>query len=63
MKQFLSHVTGMEGYLIFSMMVFFIFFLILIWWVITADKNYIHKMKQMPLEENDSALTIKTNRV
>lgn len=63
MKQFLTHVTGMEGYLIFSMLVFVIFFLVLIWWILTVDKNYICKMKQMPLEENESAVTIKTNRV
>jgi cytochrome c oxidase cbb3-type subunit 4 len=63
MKQFLSHVTGMEGYLIFSMMVFLIFFLVLLWWVFTADKNYITKMKQMPLEDSDSPLTINNNHI
>lgn len=50
MKQFLYNVTGVDGYLIFSMMVFFLFFLGLIWWVIRADKKYITQMKNLPLD-------------
>lgn len=52
MKQFLTHVTGMEGYLIFSMVVFILFFVGLLWWVFTADKAYIEKMKNLPLDKN-----------
>lgn len=52
MKQFLSGVSGMEGYLIFSMLVFLFFFIGLLWWVFKADKQYIQKMKNMPLEQN-----------
>jgi hypothetical protein len=52
MKQFLANVTGMEGYLIFSMMIFITFFIGLLWWVIRVDKSYIQKMKNLPLEKN-----------
>ncbi len=54
MRQFLSNVTGMENYLIFSMMIFFFFFVGLLWWVFRADKNYINRMKNMPLEDSDN---------
>ncbi len=51
MKQFLANVQGVDGYLIFSMIVFMLFFLGLIWWVIKADKGYVTKMKHLPLDE------------
>jgi cbb3-type cytochrome oxidase subunit 3 len=54
MKQFLENVTGMEGYLIFSMMIFIPFFLILLWWVFTADKKYISEMESLPLDETET---------
>jgi cbb3-type cytochrome oxidase subunit 3 len=50
MKQFLTNVEGVDGYLIFSMIVFMLFFVGLLWWVFTADKEYIHKMKNIPLD-------------
>lgn len=53
MKQFLENITGMEGYLIFSMMVFIAFFIGLMIWVYKADKNYIEKMKNLPLDKNN----------
>lgn len=53
MKQFLDHVTGMEGYLIFSMIVFFSFFIGLLVWVFKADKKYIKEMENLPLDKNN----------
>lgn len=50
MKQFLSHVSGMEGYLIFSMVVFLLFFVGLLWWVFTADKKTLDQAKNIPFE-------------
>lgn len=50
MKQFLANVQGVDGYLIFSMIVFIAFFVGLLWWVFAADKGYISKMKNIPLE-------------
>lgn len=50
MKQFLANVTGMDGYLIFSMIVFFLFFVGLIWWVYRADKSYISRMENLPFD-------------
>jgi cbb3-type cytochrome oxidase subunit 3 len=53
MKQFLENVSGVEGYLIFSMIVFLTFFIGLLVWVFKADKNYINKMKNLPLDQNN----------
>lgn len=50
MKQFLANVEGVDGYLIFSLVVFMAFFIGLIWWVLKADKQYIDKMKQIPFD-------------
>jgi cytochrome c oxidase cbb3-type subunit 4 len=50
MKQFLANVEGVDGYLIFSLIVFMLFFIGLLWWVFKADKNYIQKMKNIPLD-------------
>ncbi|MBP9187488.1 MAG: CcoQ/FixQ family Cbb3-type cytochrome c oxidase assembly chaperone [Bacteroidia bacterium] len=51
MKQFLGNVQGVDGYLIFSLIVFLLFFIGLLWWVFTADKDYINKMKNIPLDK------------
>jgi len=53
MGQFLNNVTGMSGYLIFSMIIFITFFVGLLIWVFKADKKYIDKMKNLPLENNN----------
>jgi cytochrome c oxidase cbb3-type subunit IV len=51
MKQFLANVTGMDGYLIFSMVLFFLFFVGLIWWVYKADQSYINEMEKLPFDQ------------
>ncbi|MEI6881273.1 MAG: CcoQ/FixQ family Cbb3-type cytochrome c oxidase assembly chaperone [Bacteroidota bacterium] len=50
MKQYLANVQGVDGYLIFSMIVFMVFFIGLLFWVFKADKKYIDKMKNIPLD-------------
>jgi cbb3-type cytochrome oxidase subunit 3 len=50
MKQYLANVQGVDGYLIFSMIIFISFFIGLLFWVFKADKKYIDKMKNIPLD-------------
>jgi cbb3-type cytochrome oxidase subunit 3 len=50
MKQYLANVQGVDGYLIFSMIVFMSFFIGLLFWVFKADKKYTDKMKNIPLD-------------
>jgi len=46
---------------IFSLVVFFIFFVCLLWWVVVVDKDYITKMKNIPIEENKSEYNTSLN--
>lgn len=58
-KHYFERIQGIELYPVISLLIFFIFFVLLFVWVITADKKYINKMKGLPLddvklnEEND----------
>jgi len=48
---------GMEHVAIWpviSFVIFFLFFLCLLWWVFTADKNFIERMRQLPVEQDPS---------
>ena len=50
-------ISGVEIYPIFSLLIFFIFFVLLFWWVFTAKKDYIQNMEQIPFEtENDQTI-------
>lgn len=50
-KQHIQNMTGIEnGYLIFSLIVFFVFFVGVLWWTFTADKAYIKDMEDKPFE-------------
>jgi len=61
-KDVLQGIDNVAIWPIISFVIFFLFFLVLIWWVMTADKGYIRKMKQLPLEDVASdTLDTKTN--
>jgi hypothetical protein len=52
-------IAGIEIYPLISLVIFFTFFVVLFYWVITAKKDYINKVSQIPLEnnhQNDSTL-------
>ncbi len=49
-KQYAETITGIEIYPIISFLIFFTFFIGLTIWVIKADKGFINKMENMPLE-------------
>ncbi|NNC70648.1 MAG: CcoQ/FixQ family Cbb3-type cytochrome c oxidase assembly chaperone [Flavobacteriaceae bacterium] len=54
------HMETMEGVAIYpmiSLLIFFIFFAVLFWWVFTARKEYITKVSNLPLE-NDNNLEL-----
>lgn len=55
-KQYLETIEGVELYPIISLIIFFSFFVLLFWWVFSAKKEYITKMSNIPLteEENDN---------
>lgn len=49
-KQHLKNVEIMDGYLIFSLLVFMVFFIGVVVWLNKVDKKYISDMKNKPLE-------------
>ena len=53
-KNVLEHIGGIENYGIISILLFFASFLGALIWVFTLKKNYINKMKHLPLEDDDS---------
>jgi hypothetical protein len=53
LKGIMGSIDGVEVYPIVSLLVFFIFFVVLAWYVITMNKKHVEKMKQVPLEKDD----------
>lgn len=52
-KGHMETIDGVAIYPIISLSIFFLFFVALFWWVMTSKREYIGKMRQMPLEEED----------
>ncbi|WP_127844847.1 CcoQ/FixQ family Cbb3-type cytochrome c oxidase assembly chaperone [Psychroflexus aestuariivivens] len=56
-KGHMETIEGIEIYPIISLLIFFLFFVGLFWWVFTAKKDYVEKVSQIPLEnQNDNEL-------
>jgi len=50
-KNHLESIAGIEIFPIISLVIFFTFFVLLLWWVFTAKKNYIKELSNIPLEQ------------
>ena len=56
-KGYMDSIDGIEIYPIFSLLIFFTFFVVLFLWVFTAKKEYIKTVSNLPLEnQNDQIL-------
>ncbi|MCB0461852.1 CcoQ/FixQ family Cbb3-type cytochrome c oxidase assembly chaperone [Psychroserpens sp.] len=53
-KNHMESITGIEIYPMISLLIFFSFFVILFWWVITAKKDYINKVSSLPLDNQNT---------
>ena len=49
----LENIDGVQIYPIVSLLIFFIFFVILFWWVLTAKKDHITEVSNIPLDNNN----------
>ena len=49
-KHYFETIQGIDIYPVISLLIFFIFFVLLFVWIIRADKNYINTMKNLPLD-------------
>ena len=50
----LENIDGVEIYPIISLLIFFTFFVFLFWWVVTAKKEYIDEVSNIPLEKDEN---------
>lgn len=50
-KDILSSIDNIEIWPTISFVIFFLFFIGLVWWVLTADKSFIRKMSNKPFED------------
>ncbi|WP_347925246.1 CcoQ/FixQ family Cbb3-type cytochrome c oxidase assembly chaperone [Pontimicrobium sp. SW4] len=53
-KDHMESITGIEIYPIISLLIFFTFFMILFWWVISAKKDYIQTVSNIPLDNQNN---------
>ncbi|HZH69305.1 MAG TPA: CcoQ/FixQ family Cbb3-type cytochrome c oxidase assembly chaperone [Flavobacteriaceae bacterium] len=58
-KGHMESIEGIEIYPIISILIFFIFFTLLILWVVTAKKNYIEQVSNIPLEKDEEENQLK----
>jgi len=52
-KGHMESIDGIEIYPIISLLIFFVFFVVLFLWVISANKNYIEQVSNIPLEVDE----------
>ncbi|WCO00693.1 CcoQ/FixQ family Cbb3-type cytochrome c oxidase assembly chaperone [Psychroserpens ponticola] len=53
-KNHMESITGIEIYPMISLLIFFSFFVVLFWWVITAKKDYINTVSNLPLDNQNT---------
>lgn len=53
-KNVLQSIDNIAIWPVISFLIFFLFFICLLWWVFTTDKNFIDKMKGMPFESSSA---------
>ncbi len=51
---YLEKITGVGIYPLVSLMIFFVFFTVLLWWIGKADKKYIDALKNIPFPGNEA---------
>ncbi len=47
----MESIDGVATYPMISLLIFFLFFVLLFWWVFTAKKSYIKEVSELPLEK------------
>lgn len=50
----LEQIDGVAIYPIISLLIFFVFFVVLFWWVFTAKKEHIIEVSNIPLDNNQN---------
>ncbi|MBN8653622.1 MAG: cbb3-type cytochrome c oxidase subunit 3 [Cytophagales bacterium] len=50
-KHVLQSIDNIAIWPVISFVIFFTFFIVLLWWVFTADKTFIREMSEKPLHD------------
>lgn len=53
-KNVLQSIDNIAIWPVISFVIFFLFFLCLLWWVLTVDKKLMKKLSEMPMESDGS---------
>ena len=51
-KNVLQSIENIAVWPVLSFIIFFLFFICLLWWVLTTDRKFIDTMKRLPLANN-----------
>jgi cytochrome c oxidase cbb3-type subunit 4 len=62
-KNVLQSIENIQIWPMISFVIFFIFFLCLLLWVFSTDKNFINKMSGLPMEEENNKINSSANTV
>ena len=54
-KNVLQTIDNVAIWPVISFVIFFIFFIVLVWWAFSADKGFIQKMKELPMDGDFTA--------
>ncbi len=52
-KGYMESIEGVATYPMISLLIFFIFFVVLFLWVVTASKAHVKEMSELPLEDDN----------
>jgi Fe2+ transport system protein B len=52
-KGYMETIDGVALYPIISLVIFFVFFVILFFWVFTASKEYIKEVSELPIDKDN----------
>ena len=53
-KHYFERIENVETGPIIALVLFFLFFLVMLFWIFRLDKKFINKMKNLPLEEDNT---------
>ncbi len=51
-KNHMETIEGVANYPMVSLLIFFVFFVVLFWWVCTASKQHVRTMSELPLDDD-----------
>jgi hypothetical protein len=58
--KYLESIEGIAAYPLFSLIVFFVFFVALVIWALKVDKGYLKRMGELPLDSENNQQKILT---